>query len=154
MIERTLVLGEASTRMAAAAEQLAAAGVEDRRWAAIVGRTRLVRAWWYGDVFGHQESVNLLFDYAHREHWRRGELQDGVDEPAFEPVAGPSAVVDGQVVRFGAGQAVDHVDLSRRGSELGPVAVSRPVRAWTSRWGVAAGVPRRGDVRVPVCGGG
>jgi hypothetical protein len=64
------VLGEASTRMAAsaAAEQLAAAGVEDRRWAAMVGRPRLVRAWWYGDVFGHQESVNLLFDYAHREH--------------------------------------------------------------------------------------
>jgi hypothetical protein len=63
-------LGEASTRIAAsaAAEQLAAAGVADRRWAAIVGRPRLVRAWWYGDVFGHQESVNLLFDYAHREH--------------------------------------------------------------------------------------
>jgi hypothetical protein len=64
------VLGEGSTRTAAsaAAEQVAAAGVADRRWAAIVGRPRLVRAWWYGDVFGHQESVNLLFDYAHREH--------------------------------------------------------------------------------------
>jgi hypothetical protein len=64
------VLGEASTRQLAlsAAERLAAAGVEDRRWAAVVGRPRLVRAWWYGDVFGVQESVNLLFDYNHREH--------------------------------------------------------------------------------------
>ena len=64
------VLGEASTRDAAsaAAQRLAAAGVTDRRWAAVVGRPRLVRAWWYGDVFGVQESVNLLFDYNHREH--------------------------------------------------------------------------------------
>jgi hypothetical protein len=64
------VLGEASTRQpaSAAAERLAAAGVEDRRWAAIVGRPRLVWAWWYGDLFGVQESVNLLFDYNHREH--------------------------------------------------------------------------------------
>jgi hypothetical protein len=84
-----------------------------------------------------------------------GELQDGVDEPAFEPVAGPSAVVDGQVVQFGAGQGVDDVDLSRRGWELGPVAVSSAVRAWTSCRGLlAAGVPRRGNVRVGVCGGG
>jgi hypothetical protein len=64
------VLSGASTRTAAsaAAEQVAARGAADRRWAVIVGRPRLVRAWWYGDVFGHQESVNLLFDYAHREH--------------------------------------------------------------------------------------
>lgn len=34
----------------------------------IVGRPRPLRAWWYANVFGNQESVNLLFDYAHREH--------------------------------------------------------------------------------------
>lgn len=63
------VLGDASTRgpAATAAERLAAAGVVDRRWAPVVGRPHLLRAWWYGDVFGNQASVNLLFDY-HREH--------------------------------------------------------------------------------------
>jgi hypothetical protein len=64
------VLGDASTRepASAAADLLAANGVQDRRWAALIGRPRLLRAWWYGDIFGNQESVNLLFDYAHREH--------------------------------------------------------------------------------------
>jgi hypothetical protein len=64
------VLGTASSRAAAsaAADRLAGCGVADRPWAAIVGRPRLVRAWWYGDVFGQQESVNMLFAYAHREH--------------------------------------------------------------------------------------
>ena len=64
------VLGDAATRQqaAAAADQVAASGVHDRPWAGMVGRPDLVRAWWYGDTFGDQESVVLQYDYHHREH--------------------------------------------------------------------------------------
>lgn len=64
------VLGPASTRSAAqqGASRLAAAGVPDRPWAATVGSPALLRAWRYGDNFGAQSSIGLLFDYRGREH--------------------------------------------------------------------------------------
>jgi hypothetical protein len=64
------VLGDPATREQArsAADRMAACGVRDRPWAGALGRPELVRAWWYGDVFGEQESVALQYDYHHREH--------------------------------------------------------------------------------------
>lgn len=64
------VLGPPATRelAASAAERVAASGVRDRPWATSLGRPELLRAWWYGDVFGGQESVALQYDYYHREH--------------------------------------------------------------------------------------
>jgi hypothetical protein len=64
------VLGDPQPRhqAGAAADRLAASGVPDRPWVSALGRPALVRAWWYGDVFGNQESVALLYDYHHREH--------------------------------------------------------------------------------------
>ena len=64
------VLGDPETRQQAgsAADRVAASGVQDRPWAGVLGRPTLIRAWWYGDVFGDQESVALQYDYHHREH--------------------------------------------------------------------------------------
>ena len=64
------VLGPATSRSAAreSAGRLAAAGVADRPWAGRVGRPAMLRAWRYGDVFGAQSSVGVLFDYRGREH--------------------------------------------------------------------------------------
>ena len=64
------VLGPATSRSAAreSAGRLAAAGVADRPWAGRVGRPEMLRAWRYGDVFGAQSSVGVLFDYRGREH--------------------------------------------------------------------------------------
>ncbi|HEY5248253.1 MAG TPA: hypothetical protein VIJ15_07370 [Dermatophilaceae bacterium] len=64
------VLGPATSRAAAdeGARRLAVAGVADRSWAGTVGRPRMLRAWRYGDVFGEQSSVGVLFDYQGREH--------------------------------------------------------------------------------------
>lgn len=64
------VLGPATSRAAAAeaAGQLAAVGVADRPWASRVGRPTMLRAWHYGDEFGAQSSVGVLFDYRGREH--------------------------------------------------------------------------------------
>jgi hypothetical protein len=64
------VLGPATSRGAAGegAGQLAAAGVADRPWAGRVGHPTMLRAWRYGDVFGAQSSVGVLFDYRGREH--------------------------------------------------------------------------------------
>ena len=64
------VLGPATSRGAArdSAGRLAAAGVADRPWAGRVGRPEMLRAWRYGDVFGSQSSVGVLFDYRGREH--------------------------------------------------------------------------------------
>lgn len=64
------VLGPATSRSAAreSAGRLAAAGVTDRPWAGRVGRPEMLRAWRYGDVFGAQSSVGVLFDYRGREH--------------------------------------------------------------------------------------
>jgi hypothetical protein len=64
------VLGPPATRRLAgsAADQVAAGGVPDRPWASRLGRPDLIRAWWYGDVRGEQESVTLHYDYHHREH--------------------------------------------------------------------------------------
>ena len=64
------VLGPATSRAAAGqgAAQLAASGVTDRPWAGRVGHPTMLRAWRYGDVFGAQSSVGVLFDYRGREH--------------------------------------------------------------------------------------
>jgi hypothetical protein len=64
------VVGPATSRSAAreSAGRLAAAGVADRPWAGRVGRPEMLRAWRYGDVFGAQSSVGVLFDYRGREH--------------------------------------------------------------------------------------
>lgn len=64
------VLGPAASRSAAgeSANRLAATGVADRPWAARVGRPEMLRAWCYGDVFGAQSAVGVLFDYRGREH--------------------------------------------------------------------------------------
>lgn len=64
------VLGPATSRAAAGevSGQLAAAGVADRPWAGRVGHPTMLRAWRYGDVFGVQSSVGVLFDYQGREH--------------------------------------------------------------------------------------
>lgn len=64
------VLGPATTRAAAgqAADRMAAAEVADRPWASMVGSPEMLRAWHYGDVFGAQSSVGVLFDYRGREH--------------------------------------------------------------------------------------
>jgi Plasmid pRiA4b ORF-3-like protein len=50
------------------ADALAATVGPEPRWAAMIGRPRFVRAWQYGDVFGSQSSVGLLFDYGRRQH--------------------------------------------------------------------------------------
>jgi Plasmid pRiA4b ORF-3-like protein len=64
------VLGPAGSRglAAEAAGRLAAAGVQERPWAATVGRPSMLRAWHYGDMYGVQSSVGVLFDYRGREH--------------------------------------------------------------------------------------
>lgn len=64
------VLGPATSRAAAgaAADRLAATGVADRPWVSRVGSPEMLRAWHYGDVFGAQSSVGVLFDYRGREH--------------------------------------------------------------------------------------
>ena len=64
------VLGEPAVRALArsTADALAAAGVPERPWARLVGRPRALRAWRYGDLFGSQESVCVMFGYNAREH--------------------------------------------------------------------------------------
>jgi hypothetical protein len=64
------VLGPDETRTAAraAGDRLAGAGVADRPWAARLGRPAPLRAWRYGDVFGGQTSIGVLFDDRGREH--------------------------------------------------------------------------------------
>lgn len=64
------VMGPAAIRSAArtAAGRLAATGMADRPWAGMVGSPDMLRAWSYGDVFGAQSSVGVLFDYRGREH--------------------------------------------------------------------------------------
>jgi hypothetical protein len=63
-----LAVPEVSVQAGAAAERLADQGIPDRPWVRSLGRPRFLRAWRYGDLFGFQESVNVLFDYASREH--------------------------------------------------------------------------------------
>ena len=57
-----------SEEAVAAARRLADAGVPDRPWVRLLGRPKFVRAWQYGDVFGFQKSVCVMFDYGSREH--------------------------------------------------------------------------------------
>jgi hypothetical protein len=50
------------------AERLASSGLADPPWASVIGRPTPLRAWQYGDVFGEQESVGVLFSYRGRDH--------------------------------------------------------------------------------------
>ncbi|MGN6331050.1 MAG: hypothetical protein ACTHOD_05270 [Motilibacteraceae bacterium] len=63
-------LAPAPARQAAAraADELAAAGVPDRPWAARLGRPDVLRAWHWGDLTGEQESVGVLFTDRGRDH--------------------------------------------------------------------------------------
>lgn len=63
-----LAATEVSVQAGAAAGRLADQGIPDRPWVRFLGRPQFLRAWRYGDVFGFQESVSVLFDYASREH--------------------------------------------------------------------------------------
>jgi hypothetical protein len=51
----------------AAAQGLVDRGLTGPRWATS-GSLSVLRAWRYGDVFGAQSSVGVLFTYGHREH--------------------------------------------------------------------------------------
>lgn len=59
---------EVSATAGEAAGRLARQGIPDRPWVRFLGRPQFLRAWRYGDAFGFQESVSVLFDYASREH--------------------------------------------------------------------------------------
>ena len=63
-----LAVPDVSEKAVAAAGRLADAGLPDRPWVRFLGRPRFLRAWRYGDRFGFQESVSVMFDYASREH--------------------------------------------------------------------------------------
>ena len=52
----------------AVAEQLHATGVPDRPWVARLGTPTMLRAWRYGDIYGSQFSVGVLFHEQGREH--------------------------------------------------------------------------------------
>lgn len=53
---------------AAAAERVAAAGVPDPEWAAVLGSPTVGKCWRYTDVGGQQESVTMTFGYGESEH--------------------------------------------------------------------------------------
>ena len=63
-----IAVHDVSKRAAVAARRLADAGVPDRPWARLLGRPTFVKAWRYADIYGFQESVSVIFDYASREH--------------------------------------------------------------------------------------
>lgn len=125
------VLGPQASRNAAQenASRLAAAGVPDRPWAGIVGRPALLRAWRYGDVFGQQSSVGLLFDYRGREHavtvlidhalgggvkdcWAAGGRR--VKDLRFTVAASLAAAPDAFFEDIGAAAAADHLETALR----------------------------------------
>jgi DNA-3-methyladenine glycosylase I len=51
-----------------AAERVAASGVPDPEWAAVVGSPGIGKCWHYSDVGGRQESVTMTFGYGESEH--------------------------------------------------------------------------------------
>jgi hypothetical protein len=53
---------------AAAADRVAALGVADPDWAAVIGSPAVGKCWHYGDVGGRQESVTMSFAYGGSEH--------------------------------------------------------------------------------------
>jgi hypothetical protein len=53
---------------AAAAARLAARGVADPPWAAVIGAPQAGDCWHYADVGGRQESVTMTFAYGMRQH--------------------------------------------------------------------------------------
>ena len=70
LLRALAVIGTEATREAAARSALkrSSAGTPDRPWATAIGKPRPLRAFRYGDIFGSQDSVTVLFDYSHREH--------------------------------------------------------------------------------------
>jgi hypothetical protein len=63
-------IGSTELRSAAtaAAERVAALGVPDPEWAAVIGSPAVGKCWHYGDVGGRQESVTMSFAYGDSEH--------------------------------------------------------------------------------------
>jgi hypothetical protein len=53
---------------AAAADRLVAAGLDDPHWAAELGRPKFVRCFGYGDPFGSQDVLALVFGYGRSHH--------------------------------------------------------------------------------------
>jgi hypothetical protein len=51
-----------------AAERVAASGVPDPEWAAVVGSPDVGKCWHYSDIGGRQESVTMTFGYGKSEH--------------------------------------------------------------------------------------
>jgi hypothetical protein len=52
----------------AAADRVAAGGVADAEWAAVIGSPTIGECWHYGDVGGRQESVTVSFGYGTAAH--------------------------------------------------------------------------------------
>jgi hypothetical protein len=52
----------------AAADRVAASGVPDADWAAVIGSPTIGKCWHYSDVGGRQESVTVSFGYGTAEH--------------------------------------------------------------------------------------
>lgn len=50
------------------AARAVAAAATDRPWAARLGRPTMLRAWRYGDAYGAQSSIGVVFDDRGREH--------------------------------------------------------------------------------------
>jgi hypothetical protein len=63
-------IGSPDLRAAAteAAQRVAAGGVSDPGWAAVIGSPRVGPCWHYADVGGRQESVTMTFGYGESEH--------------------------------------------------------------------------------------
>jgi hypothetical protein len=80
-------VGDARLRVAAraAADRVAAGGVPDQAWAAVIGTPRTEESWHFADTSGQQESVTITFSYpqgaAHAfsvliDHSRGGKVKD------------------------------------------------------------------------------
>lgn len=50
------------------ADDLAASGIKEPAWARTIGRPAVERCWRFGDVFGSQESIHVVFAYSRRRH--------------------------------------------------------------------------------------
>jgi hypothetical protein len=81
------VVGDARLRAAAraAADRVAAGGVADAKWAAVIGSPETRDCWHYADTGGRQESVTMTFSYPDGaihafsvliDHYRGGKIKD------------------------------------------------------------------------------
>jgi hypothetical protein len=63
-------IGSPGLRAAAAqaADRVAALGVPEQPWAAVIGMPKVADCWHFGDVGGRQESVTMTFGYGAKKH--------------------------------------------------------------------------------------